>query len=475
MKRNQKLMLLLLVLIVLGAAAYGLPKLLPEEGIEEEPDTSVTLLSLDPETVTAISWTYDAQTVSLVKQDAWAYAEDSAFPLDTAFVDDMLDELSEVEAAKTIEEPEELAQYGLERPVCTIQVTADQEYEILLGDETSMGGQRYLSIGDGKVYLADDNILDCFTYGLYDLIQPETVPNMEDVLEMSVSASSQTLELCYLENSGLAYSDQYVWFERTQDGYKVLDTELTESLISTVTSVSWNSCVDYKAQDHLADYGLDSPRATASVRYLRTIQVKTGQTDENGDPVYEDQTEEALFTLEIGSDTDQGSYARLAGSGMVYQIDSDICETLLYTTDTELQPDEPVLLDWDAVTAVDVTLDGAAYHMEKVTREVTDDDGNTTEETVYQLNGTEIALEDVLKKLDRLKSTGYTGGIAPERSMEIRFVFFRDNEAYPETELCFYSYDSSSCLTELNGVSTLFVSRADVLDIVEAVNQLLMG
>lgn len=254
----------------------------------------------------------------------------------------------------------------------------------------------------------------------------------------------------------------------------MLDTELTESLISNITGLTWISCVDYKAEEKLADYGLDAPRAVVTIDYLKTVQVATNETDEDGNTIYETQTENAQLTLEIGADTEDGSYARISGSGMVYLIDSNICETLLYTTVTELQPDEVILLDWDEVTALDVTLDGETYHIEKTTQEVTDDEGNTTEETIFALNGEQIAIEDVLDDLTALASTGYTGGVAPERTQEVSFVFYRDNEVYPTVTLSFYQYDSSSCLTELNGASTLFVSRSDVLSIVEAINQLIL-
>lgn len=475
MKRSKKLIALLAVLAVLVGAAYAIPALFPEEGVDEEEDTSFTLFTLDPDTVTAISWTCGEETLSMAYDgEAWGRTGDAAFPLDASYIEAMLDTLSEITGYKTIDEPEELAEYGLARPVCTVTISADAEYQIDLGDETTMGGERYISIGDGKVYLAAEEIVDCFEYGLYDIVQMESVPAMSDLKYVSVDTDVQDLELVYLENSGLTYSDSYVWFEKTADGYRVLDTELTKSLISNITGLSWDACVDHDAGDRLADYGLDAPRVVVTIGYVKTVQVATNETDEDGNVIYDTQTEDASSTLEIGADTDDGSYARIAGSGMVYLLGSDICETLSYTTVAELQPDEVLLLDWEEVTAVDVTLDGEVYRIVKTTQEVTDEDGNTTEETVYTLNGEQIAIEDVLEALTALDATGYTGGVAPERTQEIGFTFYRDRESYPVVTLSFYQYDSSSCLTELNGESTLFVSRSDVLTIVEAINQLIL-
>ncbi len=52
----------------------------------------------------------------------------------------MVQALKEVSATKTIESPENLADYGLEEAACAISVTAgDSTYELRIGDETGLG------------------------------------------------------------------------------------------------------------------------------------------------------------------------------------------------------------------------------------------------------------------------------------------------------------------------------------------------
>ena len=68
---------------------------------------------------------------------------------------------------------------------------------------------------------------------------------------------------------------------------------------------------------------------------------------------------------------DDACYARIAGSDMVYQIDGSVRDALLYTTQSELLPDEVLLMDWDTVDSIDITLDGATYHVERSTTEET--------------------------------------------------------------------------------------------------------
>ena len=119
-------------------------------------------------------------------------------------------------------------------------------------------------------------------------------------------------------------------------------------------------------------------------------------------------------------------------------------------------------------------LDGTTYTVIRESVENTDDDGNKTVSYIYKLEDKEIEILDVLDMLVAMETTGSKDGIAPERAEEIRFVLYRENENFPEVELAFYQYDSSSCLVSLNGESRLFVDRADVTDVVEAFTKMML-
>ncbi len=71
--------------------------------------------------------------------------------------------------------------------------------------------------GDGNVYLVDADLLEDFSLGLYDIVSMESIPSMTDLTSVSIETTSGTLTLDYLEDSGLAYSNQYTWFWN-QDG-----------------------------------------------------------------------------------------------------------------------------------------------------------------------------------------------------------------------------------------------------------------
>lgn len=446
MKRMKKLgALLLLLAVLIGATAAA--SLYSAEA-EPEEDTSITVFTLDASSVTEIGWDYSEEIAFTESEDGWVCVQDAAFPVDETYLDAMLEALTEVKSSKTITETENLDQYGLEVPICVVTVTTDETYTLSIGQETAVGGERYFSNGDGNVYLVDAGILDCFSYGLYDVLQYQTIPEVTDLTGMTVKTDSGSYEISYLENSGLAYSDDYVWFMED----KALDTELTEELISMVTNLNLAQCVDYAAED-LSVYGLDAPAAIVTV-------LDGGET---------------AFTLEIGAEKDDVCYLRLGDSKMIYQADVTLRDTLLYTTYADLQPDEVLLMDWDTVKRVTVTLDGESYKLVKSVEEVTDEEGNTSEEAVWKLDGETVEFASVLTSLTAMASNGYANGITPERTEEIAFVITRDTENYSEITLTFYQYNSTSCLVTLNGESTVTVDREDVVALVEAVNQIVLG
>lgn len=170
---------------------------------------------------------------------------------------------------------------------------------------------------------------------------------MSDLVSFTVETASGTLDIEYLEDSGLAYTDRYTWFSLADGEYTALDNELAEDLVSLVTGLSWGECVDYDADvKDLGDYGLDTPSVTVSVSYIETTEVETNETDEDGEPVYETREEEKTFNLELGSySADGGCYARIAGSEMIYLIDAGVCDSLLYADTVSLLPEDVILLD----------------------------------------------------------------------------------------------------------------------------------
>ena len=408
------------------------------------------------------SYSYDGESVELENEDGeWKYALDSAFPLDTDYVDSMLAALSGLTATSEIEAPDDKAQYGLDEPVLTVTLTLEGETTLTFGDETAMGGERYVSTGDGNVYIVDAAAIDPFSYGLYDLIECEAVPNMTDTLSLTVESETQSYTLESITEDAPYYTDYYEWYLVTDEGYTALGGVGARGVVSSVTGVSWNECVCYDASDEdLESYGLDTPAAVATVQYIYT------ETDDDG----EETEYEASFTLELGDYCDGGVYARIAGSDMVYIVDATILDNLLdITPEIDMLPTEPVRLTLSDVTGFDVTIDGETYSVSISRGTVYDDEGNESEEVTYTLSdGTELDSDTVTGLLEDLNSMSGDGTGAGRGGEElVSFTFYQEREGYETVTLSFDEYNSTDCITTLNGETGILAPLDTVNSVIE--------
>lgn len=442
MKRGKKLGVLLAVLLVILGATVLVTTLNPQG--DTEGDTYTTVFTLDPDKVTKLGWDYSDEANFTRTEDGWVYDADPAFPVDEDRLNEMLQILSNVEATKIITEVENLDQYGLLYPFCAITVTVDgTRYDLAIGNPNSYSGGRYFSNGDGNVYMVDNAIVNYFAFGPEGVLAMEQIPDLSGITALTLQSDTQSYEIRYEENSDKTYSSHYTWF---MDG-KVLDTELTKSLLAVLQELEWQECADYNATD-MAQYGLDAP-----------IAVVTATSREN------------TFVLELGSEITKGVYARIAGSNMVYLVDDEIPDKLLYTTYSELMPDEVLAMDWDTVTSMDIIRNGKSYTL--TCQEGADESGCATGELVWKLGDREVEGAGITDALDEMDTNGYATGLRPELAEELRFIFHRNTANYPEIELVLYRYDSSSCLTTLDGVSTVLADRSDVTALLNAVDQII--
>lgn len=175
MQRAKRIYLLLGVLAVVCAAAFAVTRYQAEQ--ERISNTDEVVLELDPDTVDSLSWSCDGESLAFHKDGSWLYDEDGAFPVDEEKVQSLLEDFQALGAAFIIEDVTDYAQYGLDDPVCTIDITAgDAAYQITLGDYSTMDSQRYLSIGDGNVYLVEDDPLEDFDIPLSEMIDNDETP-----------------------------------------------------------------------------------------------------------------------------------------------------------------------------------------------------------------------------------------------------------------------------------------------------------
>lgn len=202
MKRAKRLYVLLGVLVVVCIAAFAVVK--HEERQEEIRNSGEIVLEIDPETVDALSWEYESESLAFHKDETWQYDEEAAF---------------------IIKEVTDYSQYGLDNPVCTIHLSAGEEdYEIKLGNYSTMDSQRYLSTGDGNVYLVEDDPMEDYEITIRDMIANDEPPSFGQVtgIQFEGADSYQVVYQEYSEESPYTYCSEDVYFRQEGEDLKPL-------------------------------------------------------------------------------------------------------------------------------------------------------------------------------------------------------------------------------------------------------------
>ena len=118
-------------------------------------------------------------------------------------------------------------------------------------------------------------------------------------------------------------------------------------------------------------------------------------------------------------------------------------------------------------------MDGTEYNLKKETEETTDEEGNTSAQYVYQLDGETVEVTDTLDALQSLTASGRADGASASGDAVLSLVLHQDVENFFEVRLAFYSYDSKSYLVSLNGEACLLVSQDDLNSILEGAREVL--
>lgn len=488
MKRTKRLQLLAGVLVVVVAAAFAV--LHYQERQEEIANTDEVILAIDADSVTALSWRVDDASYSFQNQDGdWSYDGDADFPVDPEEMDVLLSYFTEWGADFIIENPEDLAQYGLDDPTCEIDITSGEETQtILLGDYSTMDSQRYVSIGDGNVYLVASDPLLAFDVDLSAFIDNDDIPGFGDVesIQFDGADSYEVVYQAYSEDSTATYDSDDVYFKKDGDSLAPLDTEKVDQYLSALSGLSQDSYVTYKATDEdLATYGLDDPELSATITY--TV------TEENDDGEQESTTETFSFALSRDAETKAAAaeetaettettdgdtsddseeaaedkvnaYVRIGDSPIIYEISESSYEALMACSYNDLRHDAVYSGDFSDITGFDLTLDGKTY---SITSEEEDDS------RTFSYDGEEITITDVQTALEAVTATGFTDEEASGEE-ELALTLHLDNENFSTLELVFNRIDGTSCLVTIDGEPTATVDRSAVVDLVEAFNEIVL-
>lgn len=363
---------------------------------------------------------------------------------------------------------EDYAQYGLDEPVCTVSFTADgTEYTLKLGDFSKMDEQRYVSLGDGKAYLAMHDPLDEFDAALRDMILDDTIPDFDTAERIEFTGAENYTVV--RDEDGKSLCEEDVFFV---DG-EPLDTDNVNTLLSTIRSLSLTDYVSYNVSDEeLAAFGLNDPELTIDLEYTAEDADETGSVR----LTVSRNTEEAAAyaeAVESGEEElpDVTCYVRMDESQIVYEISQSVYDKLTAVSCDTLRHQKLFTADFDSVTAIDVTLDGETCAFTYAQPEDAEDENV---EKVWVCSGEEMDISGLKTALLAVSASGFTEE-TPDGQEEISLTVYLDNEDFPTYTLTLYRYDGTNCLAAVDGRTVAFVSRSKTVDLIEAVNALTLG
>ncbi len=463
MNKAKRIYVLLGVLVVACVITVFISR--HEEQKELIKNSDEIVLAIDTDTVTSLSWEYEENSFAFHKDEVWLYDVDEAFPVDEEVITGLLEQFQEFGVSFVIEEVEDYAQYGLDEPVCTIKMTADEkEYTILLGAFSTMDSQRYVSIGDGKVYLVSHDPLDEYEIELKDMILHDEIPGLSETTKISFSGQ-ENYEIGYEEESVNTYCKEDVYFTEG----KPLDSTLVGDYLDTISDLALSEYVSYNvSEEELSEFGLNDPDLTISVEYPVVNEEEETVTETFVLHLGRNQEElaEALKSEDENAEYSVTAYARVGESQIVYQITSLNYANLTKNAYDDLRHKEVLTASFDDIYQIDILLEENQY---TISSEIKD------EEKIWHYDSEEeLDISTLKNAINSIEATTFTTE-EPAEKEEISLTVYLDSEKYPEIHVGLYRYDGSDCIAVLDGEPFALVSRSSVVDLVEAVNKIILN
>ena len=407
-KKTVKLVSAVVVLGVLCAAYEGVNFYVTsqEEKETEENDTSVDLVSLEADDITAVSFTADKNEVEFDKKDdSWTEKSDANFPVNQDTVDSAVKGVASLTADQEISDVEDMSQYDLDNPQNTITLTtADGDTSLQIGMESS-NNQYYVKKEDDdkNVYLVSSSSIEPFMGTLYDFAESGTFPSVTSATITDVKVDK--------ENSYELTQDADNLFWNVSDGKTTekADTTKAGTVTSAVGSLAYDKFVDYNCTDD-SKYGFDDPYAVITVKYTEEEAVESDEdseestdadteesttdeaaadTSEDADASDEDssedeqetQTVEKTITIYVGDETGDDRYVKVDDSKEVYTITKDSLTDILDSTMSDFYSMTVSYVSANNLDSLEVQSADGDHTINVVTETVKAEDEDTTDDT----------------------------------------------------------------------------------------------
>lgn len=481
-KKTVKLVSAVVVLGVLCAAYEGVNFYVTsqEEKETEENDTSVDLVSLEADDITAVSFTADQNEVEFDKKDdSWTEKSDANFPVNQDTVDSAVKGVASLTADQEISDVEDMSQYDLDNPQNTITLTtADGDTSLQIGMESS-NNQYYVKKEDDdkNVYLVSSSSIEPFMGTLYDFAESGTFPSVTSATITDVKVDK--------ENSYELTQDADNLFWNVSDGKTTekADTTKAGTVTSAIGSLAYDKFVDYNCTDD-SKYGFDDPYAVITVKYTEEEQ--------------ETQTVEKTLTIYVGDETGDDRYVKVDDSKEVYTITKDSLTDILDSTMADFYNLTVSYVSSNDLDSLEVQSADGDHTINIVTETVKAEDEDTTDEsstetsdesstdtdssdesssddeeetttTTYKLDGEDLDESTFTtfynKLINMTAQERLTEEYTPEGNPTYTFIF-KDTDG-KETTVKYYEYDTNFYAAVVED-KVYLVNKMNVKDLDEA-------
>ena len=401
MRSLRSTLALLVAFLVIGGYAWFVERERPPASEADAPERAFG--DLEADTITALTVTADNGDVTELSRASegandWTVTSPVDAPADGTAASAIASSVASLEIRRVVQEAvTDLSPFGLAPPAFAVTFAeADGEpLTVAVGDETPTGGERYATIGDGRLLLIPgflDTTLNRNTFDLRD----------RSVLEFT---GPDTTSLT-IDHAGAPADGQFegrLRFAKAEGNWRIVepldvraDFGLVEALVGRVGSAEMLTIVEEAAEgEALAQYGLETPRANAAIAVA-------GET----------------HTLLIGEETPEMTvWARDASRPLVFTVDAAMVDELLRGSETYRQTD---LFDFRPfnVTELVVEREGRTIRFEKEVPPGGDDDADAplvstagdvwrrVEPSPEEIERTEM--DALLRGLSNLSADGFT-------------------------------------------------------------------
>lgn len=360
-KKGKGLLFAVLILIVLLVLYFVIDlqqKKADQEAETEETEESSLPVSVTEDEISKVTVKNGDVTMTYVKNDdTWTYEEDPDFPLDESAVNTKMNRLTTLTVDRVLESPEDLSEYGLDKPQqeVTVLKTDGTTFTLYIGNQNSSNNDFYVKVDDGAdVYTMPSSSVNAFNMQPYDVAKADSFPTLEstNIRDIKVEKEDGTVEFSS-DETGTS------WTVKDQDGNEeTAGATAASDLTSAVSSLTYKKFIDYKGDD-LAQYGLDKP--------TETVTIVTEETEEETETETEEVTEAATETemvseSESTSETETGSEETTEAATETETATEAVTEAAI-ETESEIETEEPKTIEVTTTLLIGNTNDDGDYYV----------------------------------------------------------------------------------------------------------------